>query len=123
MTTAYETAPAKKLKIFLVEEDREPHGPLYQSILQLLHEAGIAGATVFRGTDGFGEQRVIHTDKLELMSFSLPIVIESVDTPEKIDAVARQIAALLTSGLVEVSRTSILRPAGGAPERATAGRN
>lgn len=115
MTSAYETVPSKKLKVFLVEEDREQHEPLYMTILQLLHDAGIAGATVFRGTDGFGERRVIHTDKLELMSFNLPIVIESVDTPEKIDAVAPRVAALLTSGLVEVSRTSILRPAGGRP--------
>ncbi|MBO0726584.1 MAG: DUF190 domain-containing protein [Blastocatellia bacterium] len=109
MTTPYEAIPGKKLKIFLVEEDKGRHEPLYMTILRLLHDAGVAGATMFRGNEGFGERRVIHTDRFEVMSFSLPITIEATDTPEKIDAVATRIVELLTSGLVEVSRTLILR--------------
>jgi hypothetical protein len=110
MTTLHETTPGKKLKVFLVEEDEGDHESLYMTILRLLHDAGIAGATVFRGTEGFGERRVIHTAKLEVMSFSLPITIEASDMPEKIDAIAPRVAEILTSGLVEVSRTFILRP-------------
>jgi hypothetical protein len=84
------------------------------TILRLLHDAGVAGAAVFRGTEGFGERRVIHTDKLEVMSFSLPITIEATDSPEKIDEVTPRIAELLTSGLVEVSHTFILQQGAGA---------
>src|SRR5215813_4088085 len=109
MTTLRGAIPGKKLKVFLVEEDKSHHGPLYMTVLRLLHDMGVVGATVFRGTEGFGERRVIHTDKLEMMSFSLPITIEATDTPQKIDAVAPRVAELLTSGLVEVSRTSIMR--------------
>jgi len=108
MTTLREAIPGKKLKVFLVEEDKSHHEPLYMTILRLLHDMGVVGATVFRGTEGFGERRAIHTDKLEVMSFSLPITIEATDAPEKIDEVAPLIADLLTSGLVEVSRTFIL---------------
>jgi uncharacterized protein len=121
MTTLHEATPGKKLKVFLVEEDKSHHEPLYMTILRLLHDAGVVGATMFRGTEGFGERRVIHTDKLEVMSFSLPITIEATDTPEKIDAVAPRIAELLTSGLVEVSRTSILRQGRGLTPNAQGG--
>src|SRR5262245_6758246 len=124
MTTLYEAIPGKKLKIFLVEEDNSHHEPLYMTILRLLHDAGVAGATMFRGNEGFGERRVIHTDKLEIMSFSLPITIEVTDTPEKIDEVTPRIAELLASGLVEVSHTFILRQgAGGAPDSPLQGGN
>lgn len=109
MTANYQTIAGKKLKVFLVEEDEGSHEPLYLAILRLLHDQGIAGATVFRGTEGFGERRLIHTDKLEVMSLSLPLTIEATDVPEKIEAVAPRIAQLLTSGIVEVSQTRILR--------------
>ena len=112
MTTLHESTPGKKLKVFLVEEDKGHHEPLYMTILRLLHDGGVASATVFRGNEGFGERRVIHTDKLEVMSFSLPITIEATDTPEKIDEIAPRIAELLISGLVEVSRAFILRQGG-----------
>jgi hypothetical protein len=107
--------PAKKLKIFLVEEDAGKHEPLYLTILHLLHDAGIADATVFRGTEGFGRRRVIHTTKIEVLSYSLPVTIEATDTPEKIDAVVSRVAELLSSGLIEVSRTTILRAPSGQP--------
>jgi PII-like signaling protein len=103
--------PAKKLKVFIVEEDRYQRQPLFQATLQLLHDAGIAGATVIKHDEGFGERREIHTTKLEIPSMNLPLTIEAVDTPEKIDAITPQIAAMVTSGLVEVSRTMMLRPA------------
>ena len=109
MTESQETIPGKKLKVFIVEEDKDLRGPLYQTICRMLDDAGIAGATVFRGVEGFGERRVVHTAKQEISSLNLPVTIEATDTPEKIDAVAYRIAELLSSGLVEVSRTTILR--------------
>jgi len=109
--TLPELLPAKKLKVFIVEEDRHQHQPLFQAIIQMLHNAGIAGATMIKHDQGFGERRQIHTTKLEIPSLNLPLTVEAIDTPEKIDAITPQIAALVTSGLVEVSRTTMLRPA------------
>jgi PII-like signaling protein len=107
---AWQAVPARKLTVFLVEEDSHDHQPLYKSIQLLFQEAGIAGTTMFRGTSGFGVRRTVHTTRVEALSLSLPITIEAIDEPEKIDALALRVASLLGSGLVEVSRTSILKP-------------
>lgn len=107
--------PAKKLTVFLVEEDAHHHERLYLAVLRRLREAGIAGATVCRGVEGFGERRVIHSAKVEVLSYSLPIIIEASDEPGKIEAVLPGIAALLDSGLIEVSRTMMRQPASGSP--------
>ncbi len=103
-----ELIPAKKLKIFLVEEDRRGHEPLHLAILHLLHDAGIAGATVFKATQGFGERRLIHSTRNEISSLSMPVTIEATDLAGKIDAIIPQLTGFMTSGLVEVSRTFIL---------------
>lgn len=103
--------PAKKLRVFLVEEDSYQHEPLSLKILHLLRDEGLAGATVFKGTQGFGLRRVIHTTRVEVLSLSLPLTIEAIDVPEKIDAVIPRLAEMLGSGLIEVSRTMILRAA------------
>lgn len=108
--TPFEIVPAGKLKVFLLEEDAHDGEPLFITILHLLRAEAIIGATVFKAEEGFGQRRIIHTNKLEIMSFNLPITIEATDAPEKIDAVAAKIAALPGSGLVEVSRSSMLRP-------------
>jgi uncharacterized protein len=96
-----ELIPAKKLKVFVVEEDKRGHKPLYLAILDLLHDAGIAGATVFKAVEGFGERRVIHSNKTEISSLNMPVTIEATDTPEKIDTIIPQIVGLMTSGLSE----------------------
>ncbi len=102
--------PATKLRIFLVDDDTHRHRPLYQVILKLLHEADIESAVVFKGCEGFGARRVIHTDRIELLSFSLPLIIEATDSPEKIEAAAPRIANILGSGLIEITRCTIVRP-------------
>jgi PII-like signaling protein len=120
--TLLELLPGKKLKIFIVEEDQHQHQPLFQAILQRLRDAGIAGATVIKHDEGFGERRERHTTRMEIPGLNLPLTIEAIDMPEKIEAITPQIAVMVTSGLVEVSRTTMLRPAvndpstqGGAP--------
>lgn len=107
---SFEFIPAKKLKVYLVEEDMHSHEPMSLAILRLLQEGEIESATVFKAVEGFGEGRVIHTDKTEISSLNLPVIIEATDVPEKIEAIIEQIGGLMTSGLVEVSWTSILRP-------------
>lgn len=109
MTPSRHAIPARKLRVFLVEEDKGHHESLYLTILHLLHDAGIGGGTVFRGIAGFGERRIVHTNRLEISGLDLPIVIEAVDTPEKFDAIVPRIAELLSSGLLELSHTTILR--------------
>jgi len=75
----------KLLRIFLGETDHFEHKPLYEVIVRKAREQGLAGATVLRGVEGFGAaSRVIHTAKLLELSHDLPIVVEIVDTEEKI---------------------------------------
>ncbi|MBK9315087.1 MAG: DUF190 domain-containing protein [Acidobacteria bacterium] len=109
-TASFEFIPAKKLKVYLVEEDMHSREPMSLAILHLLQEGEIESATVFKAIEGFGEGRVIHTDKTEISSLNLPVTIEATDVPEKIESIIEQIGGLMTSGLVEVSRTFILRP-------------
>lgn len=96
--------------IFLVEEDKHSHEPMSLAILRLIREGGLTGATVIKAVEGFGARRIIHTSKTEISSLNLPVTIEAIDLPEKIDEIIPQIADVVTSGLVEVSRTFILRP-------------
>ncbi len=75
----------KLLRIFLGEHDKHHHQPLYEAIVQSAKEKGLAGATVLRGVMGYGaDSRVVHTAKILRLSEDLPIVIEIVDTEEKI---------------------------------------
>jgi uncharacterized protein len=75
----------KLLRIFLGEMDKYEHKPLYEVIVLKARELGLAGATVLRGIEGFGAgSRVIHTAKILRLSEDLPIVVEIVDTEEKI---------------------------------------
>lgn len=100
--------PAKRLKIFITEADSHRHDPLHQTILHLLHDAGVAGATVFKGTAGFGESGAMHAAGIEVMSCNLPLTIEATDSAGKIEAVLPRIAELVSTGLIEVSDTWIL---------------
>jgi len=75
----------KLLRIFVGEKDKCEHVPLYEGIVRRAREAGLAGSTVFRGVEGFGAvSRQIHTAKIVRLSEDLPILIEIVDTEEKI---------------------------------------
>jgi uncharacterized protein len=77
----------KLLRIFIGEADRFEHKPLFEQFVLKAREMGLAGATVLRGIEGFGaKSRVMHTAKILRLSEDLPIVVELVDTTEKIDA-------------------------------------
>lgn len=91
------------LRIFVGESDRHGKVPLYEWIVRQARDLDMAGATVLRGIMGFGPNtRVIHTFKIERLSEDLPIVIEIVDTQEKIDHFLQYIDWFLQSGLVTV---------------------
>jgi len=73
------------LRVFVGESDRDGHHPLYESIVMKAREHGLAGATVLRGQMGFGKHSILHTAKILRLSEDLPMVIEIVDSLEKIE--------------------------------------
>lgn len=95
------------LRIFVGEDDRHDGVPLYEAILRLLREEGMAGTTVLRGIAGFGRSSVVHSSHLLRMSEDLPIVIECVDTAERVEAVLPALDALIDEGLITLERVDV----------------
>jgi PII-like signaling protein len=108
------------MRIHLGERDKWQGKPLYQAIVELLRDRGYAGATVFRAVMGFGATAHLRTDKLELLSSDLPIVVECVDTEEKIQAILPDLDQMIGGGLITLERARvILYRADLPPERRT----
>lgn len=99
------------LRIFIGESDKEPgrDRPLYEAIVRRAREAHLAGATVLRGPMGFGRHSRVHTAKLLELSTDLPILIEIVDSEEKIDAFLPTVDELVTEGLVTLEAVRVVR--------------
>jgi PII-like signaling protein len=96
------------LKIYLGESDRWEHMPLYEAIVRKAHEIGLAGATVLRSPMGFGASSRIHTAKILDLSTDLPIVVEIVDTEDRIREFAEELRPLLKGGLVTLENVTVL---------------
>ena len=88
------------LRVFLGAKDRVGRKPAYKAIVHLLRAEGIWGATVLRGTYGFGKRSVLHATSPLRLSEDLPIVIEAIDRAQKIQAVLPQLAPLVSGGLL-----------------------
>jgi PII-like signaling protein len=97
------------LRIFIGESDRWHHQPLFEAIVLKAREAGLAGATVLRGSMGFGASSHLHTTKIMRLSMDLPIVIEIVDTPEKISAFMPTLDEMVHEGLVTLEKVTIVK--------------
>ena len=97
------------LRIFIGESDRHGHHPLYEAIILKAREQGMAGATVLRGVMGFGKHSVLHTTKILRLSEDLPMVIEIVDSREKIDVFVASLDEMLADGLVTLEPVTVLR--------------
>jgi PII-like signaling protein len=95
------------LRIFIGEDDRHQGKPLFEWIVREARRHGIAGATVLRGLEGFGARSLLHTAKILRLSTDLPIVIEIVDTAEKIDAFLPVIDGAIREGLATVEDVEI----------------
>jgi PII-like signaling protein len=106
---------AELLRIFIGESDRYDGAPLYEAIVQEARKQGLGGATVFRGLMGYGAHSRTHTAKLLRLSEDLPIVIEIVDSTEKIEGFLPDLDRMMNEGLVTVERAKVLvyRPAKG----------
>lgn len=99
----------KLLRIFVGESDRWEGQPLFEAIVRKVRETGGAGATVLRGIEGFGAHSRIHTARILRLSEDLPIVIEVVDTAERIDALLPLLDEMIEDGLVTIETVRILR--------------
>lgn len=99
---------AMLLRVFFGEDDKFHNRPLYEAIVLKAREAHLAGATVLRGAMGFGHSSRIHTSKILRLSEDLPLVIEIVDTEEKIKAFLPTLDAMMSSGLVTLEKVQVL---------------
>lgn len=100
---------AMLLRIFIGEDDRDDGRPLYEAIVLKAREMQLAGATVLRGGMGFGRSSRLHTTKILRLSEDLPLVIEIVDSEEKIDAFLPVLQEIMSSGLVTLEKVQVLQ--------------
>ncbi len=103
------TGPARRLTIFVGEQDTFRHHSLATEIVHRAHAAGMAGVTVFRGVEGYGASNHLHTTRLLSLSDDLPMCIVIVDRAEAVDAFAEQVGELVGGGLVTVEDVEVLR--------------
>jgi len=96
------------LRIFIGESDRWNHKPLYEAIVLKARELHLAGATVLRGPMGFGKSSRMHTAKILRLSMDLPIVIEIVDSEEKINTLLPELEQMMSGGMVTLERVQVI---------------
>ena len=96
------------LRIFIGESDRWEHKPLYEAIVLKARELHLAGATVLRGAMGFGKSSRLHTTKILRLSMDLPLVIEIVDSEEKINTFLPELDKMIRGGLVTLEKVKVI---------------
>ncbi len=97
------------LRILIGEDDRSDGSPLYEAIVLKAREQHLAGATVLRGAMGFGASSRLHTSKILRLSEDLPLVIEIVDSEDKINAFLPTLDGMMTSGLITMEKVQVLQ--------------
>jgi PII-like signaling protein len=115
--------PAKRLTIFIGESDHYRHHSLTSELIDRARRAGLAGCSVFRGTDGFGATGHLHTAHLLSLSEDLPVAIVIIDAPERIAQFLPQLDELVTGGLVIVEDVEVVRYVGNPDRRSSQGDN
>ncbi|WP_395294941.1 DUF190 domain-containing protein [Kitasatospora hibisci] len=106
------SGPALRLTVLVGESDRWHHRPLYSEIVHRARAAGLAGASVFRGIEGFGASSLVHTARLLSLSEDLPVAVVVVDTEERVRAFLPRLDGLVAGGLVVLDPCEVVRPAG-----------
>jgi PII-like signaling protein len=104
--------PATRLTIFVRESDQWHHRPLYTEIVHRAHRAGLAGASVFHGIEGFGKSDTVHTSRILSLNDELPCAVIIVDAEERIRAFLPQVGELVSEGLVLLDRVEVVKYAG-----------
>lgn len=102
-----ERQDATLLRIFIGESDTHEGRPLYQAIVEMLREAGLAGATVLRGIEGFGMSSRLHAAHILRLSEDLPIVIECVDATDEIESVLPVLERMIGDGLLTLEKVEV----------------
>lgn len=97
------------LRIFIGESDKWQGAPLYEAIVLKARELHMAGATVLRGPMGFGANSRLHTAKILRLSEDLPMIVEIVDSEQKINALMPHIDAMVAEGLVTLERVRVIK--------------
>jgi uncharacterized protein len=98
----------KLVRIFIGESDTWQGKPLYQAIVERVRERGLAGATVIRGIEGFGADSRIHTARILRLSEDLPILIEIVDSEERIDEILPMLDEMVSEGMVTLEAVEVI---------------
>ncbi|WP_338701860.1 DUF190 domain-containing protein [Streptomyces sp. Q6] len=112
MTSRRLTGSALRVTVFIGENDTWHHKPLYAEIVRRAHAAGLAGASVFRGIEGFGASSLVHTSRLLSLSEDLPVAIVVVDTEDRVRAFLPQLDELVAEGLVILDECEVIRYVG-----------
>ncbi|KOU69033.1 hypothetical protein ADK57_13340 [Streptomyces sp. MMG1533] len=115
------TGSALRVTVFVGEHDTWHHKPLYSEIVHRAHAAGLAGASVFRGIEGFGASSLIHTSRLLSLSEDLPVAVVIVDDEERVRAFLPQLDELVTEGLVILDGCEVIRYVGRGDEKGNPG--
>ncbi|MER6957040.1 MULTISPECIES: DUF190 domain-containing protein [unclassified Streptomyces] len=106
------TGSALRLTVFVGESDTWRRKPLYAEIVHRAHAAGLAGASVFRGIEGFGASSIVHTSRLLSLSEDLPVAVVVVDTEERVRAFLPELDELVTEGMVTLDPCEVIRYVG-----------
>ena len=106
------TERALRLSIFVSDDDHWHHRPLYHEIVRRARDAGLAGASVLRGVEGYGASSLIHTTRILSLSEDLPVVIVIIDREEKLRAFLPQLDELIGEGLVTLDQVEVVRYVG-----------
>ncbi|HEX5014755.1 MAG TPA: DUF190 domain-containing protein [Candidatus Limnocylindrales bacterium] len=96
------------VRVYIGETDSWHGRPLYEAIVHLLRERGIAGATVLRGIEGFGAKQHLHSSRILSLSTDLPILIEIVDQEDRLRAVLPELDAMVGDGLITLERVEVI---------------
>lgn len=100
--------PALRVRIYLGERDHRGGQSLYTAIVEAARKAGLAGATVVKGIEGFGERSVVHAAHIVDLSSDLPIIVELVDAPERIRPFVGVVREMLDDGMMTVETVSVI---------------
>lgn len=99
---------AQLMRIFVGEEDKHEGRALYEALVYKAREFGLAGATVYRGMLGYGANSVVHTSKILRLSQDMPVVVEIVDSPERIKAFLPILDGMIKEGMVTLEKATVI---------------